>query len=362
MTKNVATSIFQMGWLGSRTAPGYSRGGRRGSYDAPVEIPLFEQPHAEARRLVKTGAPVYLTVNPVEYHGPHLSLHNDRLVSRGLARDLHAALAARGPDWPFLVGADLEVGVEPTPGPGSRHTRYAQARALVLEACRAIAELGATRVILLTFHGHPLHNLALQAGVDWLAKHGVPALAPFHLVLRQMLMFEDAAPFAEALAPIGDPEQRAAVARELNYDFHAGFFETSVALHYAPRSVSPLHRTLPPCPPVVPDGRLRFAARVARALGRPILARELELAAAGFGWGSLRPFPGYTGRPHLASADSGAVFARKIVDGYVPAVEAVFAGRERAPQPIMAWMGRVSGGGRIGGAPRPEMADFAFAG
>jgi len=79
----------------------------------------------------------------------------------------------------------------------------------------------------------------------------------------------------------------------------------------------------------------------------------------GLGWNAIRPFPGYTGRPHLAQPASGAVFARKIIEGYVPAVEAVFEGRARAPQPIMAWVGRVSGGGRIGGPPRPASSEFA---
>lgn len=324
-----------------------------------MELPLFELPHDETRRLVATGAPVYLTVNPVEYHGPHLSLHNDRLISCGIARELHAALRARGHDWPFLVGADLEVGVEPCSGPGSRHTRFVTARALVLEACRGLAELGARRVVFLTFHGAPLHNLALQDGVDWLRARGIAAIAPFHLVLREMLQFEDAAPFADALAPIADAGERALVARDLQYDFHAGFFETSVALHYAPASVSPLYRSLPPCPPVVPNAGFRRAARAARALGRAQLARELELAAAGFGWNALRPFPGYTSRPHLASAESGRVFARRIVDGYAPIVDDVLAGRALPPRPIMPWVRRVSAGGRLGGTPRLAPADCA---
>ena len=74
-------------------------------------ISLFDVPHQEARRLVRSGAPVYVSVNPVEYHGPHLSLHNDRLISIGLARAVHEELGKRH-DWPFLLGADLEVGVE----------------------------------------------------------------------------------------------------------------------------------------------------------------------------------------------------------------------------------------------------------
>src|SRR5438105_3637126 len=116
-------------------------------------IRLLDQTLAEARRLTATGAPVYLPINPVEYHGPHLSLHNDALISRGLATDLHARLAARHPEWPFLVADDLEVGVDPCPGRGTRHTPYPIACALIREACRALAELGAERVVLMTFHG-----------------------------------------------------------------------------------------------------------------------------------------------------------------------------------------------------------------
>jgi len=323
-----------------------------------VEIPLFEQPHAEIRRLCASGAPVYLTVNPVEYHGPHLSLHNDRLLSRGICRDLHARLAARHPEWPFLMAPDLEMGVEGCPGAGTRITRFQTQREVVVEACRALAELGAQRVVLMTFHGAPLHNLALQAGIDWLTAHGVPAIAPFHLVLREMLLYPDLDRATEALATIADPDERAAMARELPHDFHAGFFETSVALHYAPHSVSPVHKQLPPCPPVSPDPKLRAAAAAARSLGRDTLARELAFAAMGLAWQSLRPFPGYTGRPHLASAAAGAVFARFIIDGYEVAVDDVLTGRTAPPEPIMAWMETLSAGGRIGKAPRPPLADM----
>lgn len=139
---------------------------------------------------------MFLTVNPVEYHGPHLSLHNDRLVSLGLIRDLHERLLVRHPEWPLLVAADLEVGVEPCSGPGSRHGRYA---------------------------------IAVEPG---------PGGAAI-----------DNSRFAPAFAHVADPDERAEMLRTLRHDFHAGFFETSVALHYAPESVSPEHRGLPPCPP-----------------------------------------------------------------------------------------------------------------
>ena len=150
-------------------------------------ISLFDQPWSRARELVATGAPVFATVNPVEFHGPHLSLHNDRLVSRGLCRDLHRHLYPQLDSSALLLGADLEVGVEPAAGRGSRHTPYRVVRQLVVETCRALAELGAQRVILMTFHGAPMHAHALQAGVDQLARLGVPAVAPFNLLLEHMV-------------------------------------------------------------------------------------------------------------------------------------------------------------------------------
>ena len=208
-------------------------------------ISLFDVPHQDARRLVKSGAPVYVSVNPVEYHGPHLSLHNDRLVSIGLAQAVHEELGKRH-DWPFLLGADLEIGVEPCPGPGTRRTSYPMVRRLVVEACRALAELGASKVILMTFHGAPLHNLAIEAGVSLLRAAGVRAVAPFNGLLTELLFLEPAK-FAAAFTHIADEAERTQMMNALGSDFHAGFFETSMALHYAPGSVAPDYTSLPPC-------------------------------------------------------------------------------------------------------------------
>jgi creatinine amidohydrolase len=310
-------------------------------------VQLFDIPHGEARKMLATGAPIYLTINPVEYHGPHLSLHNDHLISLGLVRDLHGRLARRHPQWPLLVGADLEIGVEPCWGMGTRHTPYSQARALVLEACRAVAELGARRVVLMTFHGAPFHNHAIDQGVHLLVARGVYAVAPFNLVLRQMVTL-DAARFAAAFSHVEDAAERAAMMAGLRYDFHAGFFETSIALHYAPEAVSPIYKSLPPCPEIARQPAFAAAAQMARRLGASELAGELGYAATGFGWYALKPFPGYTGRPHRATREAGAMFARYMLDEFEPVVEDVLAGRARSPAPIMGWARYLSLGGRLG--------------
>jgi creatinine amidohydrolase len=317
-------------------------------YDLGV-ISVLDLPHRAARTALASGAPVFLAVNPVEYHGPHLPLHTDALISAGIAREMHARLRVHHPEWPFLVATGIEAGVDPCPGPGTRPVPYAAVRAMVIDACRSLVELGARGVVLMTFHGSPLHNLALDAGVRWLAKRGVPAIAPLHLLLRMMLEFDTSKlELQPAFAHVEDDQEKAAMIRDLAIDFHAGFFETSVMLHYAPEHVSADHVRLPPCAPITPNPFFVRVSKLLNAIGARDLARDLGFLAIGLGWYALRPFPGYTGRPHLASPAAGAHFAKMIVDAYVEATEGVLAGKIAAPAPVMPWLRAVSLGGRAG--------------
>ena len=311
---------------------------------------LFALPHAEVRMLLRSGAPVYLPVNPVEYHGPHLPLLTDGLICEGLIEDLHARLVGGSTDAPPLVAPDLRIGVGPTPGPGSRPVAYGLVRSMVVDACRALLELGAQRVVLMTFHGHPLHCLAVEAGARHLRRRGVPALTPFHVALREMIEM-DPNRYAAALAHVEDPREREEMLAGLGRDFHAGFLETSLLLYYAPEAVSPAHRSLPPCPMPVPHRGLSALARLATRLGRPALARELEYGAYALGWYRLRPFPGYTGWPHRAAASAGRLLAELIAERSADLVVEFFAGRAPAPRPIMTWLAVTSLGGRLGKPP-----------
>lgn len=301
--------------------------------------------HTEAREVLSSGAPVFVPVNPIEFHGPHLSLHNDSLISLGLVRDLHGRLAR--PGWPLLCTRDLEVGVEPVPGPGSRPVPYAVVRDLVRRTCRTLADLGARRVVLVTFHGSPMHEHAIQAGVELLTRRGVPAVAPLNALLAELLTL-DTQEYAPAAAHIADPVERRTVVEALRHDFHAGFFETSMALHYAPRSVHPRYKDLPPCPTPKPVAAFLAASRAARAVGAGRLSDELAYLAHGAGWFGVRPFLGYTSHPGHASAEAGAWFAQRALEKFVPLIEDVLDGRTRSPAPIVPWLPWVSLGGRVG--------------
>jgi creatinine amidohydrolase len=307
---------------------------------------LYDLPLSEARALLASGAPVYLSVNPVEYHGPHLSLRNDGLVSAGLIRDMHARLLERHPGWPLILAGSLEVGVETVPGPGSQPVPFDVVCGLVRQACQTLLELGARRAVLMTFHGSPLHNLALHRGELLLRRGGVQTLAPMSLLFELWTRVGDGGALAGVFDPIADPAQRAAARAGAGLDIHAGFFETSLALHYAPRTVRG-HREVPPCPSFAPDRRVAALAGLLARAGLERSAEELGFVAAAVAWYGLRPFPGYTGRPHLANPESGARLARLLAEAYAARAEEVFAGGA-GPAPPLRWLAPLTLGGRIG--------------
>ena len=311
-------------------------------------ISLLDLSHTACKEALASGAPVFVPVNPVEYHGPHLSLHNDRLITAGFIRDLHARLQADHPDWPLLAVDDLEVGVDPVPGRGSRGLPLPAVSRMVRLACDALADLGARRVVLMTFHGSPRHSLALEAGVRALQRRGVDVVNPFNALLHRMVRGSEDERWAEVLERVARTDARVAEAMgELQFDYHAGLLETSLALHYAPASVDALHRELPPCPVISSIRPVRLAARLVGLLGARQLSRDLDFAALGMGWFQLRPFPGYTGAPHLASAELGATLAPMAVEMLHETVELVFLGRGTSPPPILPWVAPLTLGGRL---------------
>jgi creatinine amidohydrolase len=312
-------------------------------------INIQDIPHGRARTLASSGAPLYLCVNPVEYHGPHLSLHNDALISAGLIRALHERFQQRGRDWPLLFAGELELGVDTTPGAGSRPVPFRRVREATVTACRALLELGARRVVVMTFHGGPLHALALEAGVTLLRDAGVAVCAPFNALFREALLRGEL-DLSEAFDELGlDDGLRAELLAALPRDLHAGLLETSLSLALVPESVDEaVLRDLPPCPPVEPDRGLAAAAASARRLRRdPLLAAELELLAWARSWLSLDPFPGYTGSPHLATAAAGAAFVRIFLDRSVETLEAILDGRADSPEPAFRWLEALTLGGRV---------------
>lgn len=306
---------------------------------------LLKLPHHRASALVRSGAPVYLGVNPMEYHGPHLSLANDAVISYGAAKHLHGLLQADdGDDLPFLWAGEVGMGVDTVPGPGSQPFSATAVREAVWRTCKGLVALGARQLVLVTFHGAPLHNTAIDQVIRRLEREGISAYAPAATLFT--LYIE---PDLDRFSPVYEtiPAEALVELRErVLQDFHAGFLETSLALHFAPETVRN-HDRLPPCPRSKPDPTLARLASLARRAGRKQLAQELIFAAEATGWFRLRPFPGYTSLPALATPETGRVLADLVFAECARVARAVLAGETPCPRPILRWMHPLTLGGRV---------------
>ncbi len=306
---------------------------------------ILELPHQRASELIRTGAPVYLGINPMEYHGPHLSLANDAVLSYGASRQLHQFVQdLERRESPFLWAGEVGMGVDPVPGPGSQPFSVAAVREAVVRTCRGLVSLGAKKLVLVTFHGAPLHNSALDQVVRLLEREGIRAYAPATTLFT---LFLD--PDLQRFSPVYKtvlPEALEELQERLLQDFHAGFLETSLALHFAPETVRD-HEQIPPCPRTAPEPALVRLASLARLGGRTQLAHELLFAAEATAWYRLKPFPGYTSMPAHANPEAGRILADLALTDCAAVARAVLEGELESPRPIMRWMHTLTLGGRL---------------
>jgi creatinine amidohydrolase len=281
----------------------------------------------------------------MEYHGPHLSLANDAIISYGASRQLHRMVQdLERRESPFLWAGEIGMGVDPVPGPGSQPFSVAAVREAVSRTCRGLASLGAKKLVLVTFHGAPLHNSALDQVVRQLEGDGIRAYAPATTLFSLFLN-----PDLDRFSPVYETvpaEAQVELRERLLQDFHAGFLETSLALHFAPETVQD-HRLTPPCPRTNPEPALVRLASLARLGGRLQLAHELLFAAEATAWYRLKPFPGYTSMPAFATARAGSILADLALADCALAARAVLAGELESPRPIMRWMHSLTLGGRL---------------
>lgn len=296
---------------------------------------LLFRPHKSLAEVARAGWPVHVFVNPVEYHGPHLSLGNDRILSERIARRLHDRLCVTQGGMPFIAGGHVDFGCDPCPGKGSTGVTYGELRHMVCTLVDGLIALGIKRVVFHTFHGSPFHNHAIHAGMERLQKHGIATLSVFDLVIRMIVDF-DAVRYAPLRDCLANAEEFERVLKCLPDDYHAGFFETSVALEVAPETVAPDWQTLPPCPELKPNPLLSRLAEGLQPFWKD--AAELEHGNKTLAWMSLKPFPGYTGIPSLASSAAGRFYVEDLIlPRYEKACREVLWGNAAAPQTPFAW-------------------------
>jgi len=225
---------------------------------------------------------IFLTLSPLETHGPHLPLGVDAFAARHFAQSLADRLVAARPGWSVVLAPTLYMGSFTFDTVGTVAVRQRVVRDMLVDYGDALARAGFRWIFIANGHAGPTHLAALEeAAAIVTRRHGV-TMASFtgHLAwefLRGRYMDKIEGALGRRLTE----EERRAFAE----DAHGGWFETSLMLLLRPDLVDGAYRDLPPA-------RYSWPARI---------VPNYPLKNGG---------PGYVGHPAMADA----AFARAAVD------------------------------------------------
>lgn len=214
-----------------------------------------------------------VSVAPVQAHGPHLPLGFHGTVAQALALATARELCRRCPEWHVLLCPHLALGATPYRMTGSVDVRPRVVRSVLEDFGAALARDGFRYVVVISPHVGPGHVRAVEDACEWVSrKFDVDMVAPMGPAMQALHAGEYDARLqraAQTTPPVA-----------LAQDFHAGCWETSLALYLRPDAVKPGYLDLKP------------------VLVAPETLGPETPSEAGNG-------EGYLGSPHLATAELG---------------------------------------------------------
>lgn len=184
---------------------------------------------------------VAVTMSPMEVHGPHLPIGQDWLEAQALLESVAASTVERRPDWNVLIIPPVPVAEDSLPHVGSIAMPPHLVRDVAYYILKPFAEAGFKRMIISSFHGGPRHMTALESAADKLTtKYETHAISIFSAVVARM---KNGNVFYDAVKNLTDNK---ITLEEISRDWHAGFVETSIALHLWPQLIEKGWEELPP--------------------------------------------------------------------------------------------------------------------
>jgi len=221
----------------------------------------------------------FLSVSPMEAHGPHLPLGTDLYVAREIERRTMHRLAPR---YSVVSLPSLPVGAcrMARDFPGSMSMDWRTVRDTVAEQLRLVADMDFSYLMLLTFHMDLHHVKAIHAAMKKASRHGLTVCEPLTPHFYQGTLWP----------PMDEGE------------VHADAKETSLGLALFPELVRDWQKQ----PPVDVD------------VGGP--------AALYHTMRELGAEQGYVGTPSRATREYGELFMEQMTDICVDAARALPAG------------------------------------
>jgi creatinine amidohydrolase len=267
-------------------------------------------------RLDPTRTLVLVVMSPVEVHGPHLPLGQDIFEAEALAVRAASRLLDGRPEWTVLKLPNIPIAADCVPAMGSIPYPPGVVEAVTEHTLEPFAARGFQRLILSSFHGGPRHVLAMERAAETVSRrHGVAAASVFSMVLARALEGDI------LMDAVKDHPERRIDREGLLQDQHAGYMETSLALHLWPELIEAGWDTLPASVPDADAGSHLFGSADQQLSTVARLTRHMQAARAIFT--GTRHFLTHTyyGHPAKATADQGRALIMHFVDLALACVE-----------------------------------------
>ncbi|RLF42091.1 MAG: hypothetical protein DRN17_08120 [Thermoplasmata archaeon] len=231
-------------------------------------IPLmkFEEMSWKEIEKAEKDAILFLTVGPMEEHGPHLPVGTDFLIAKHVEKEAMKALEKEGIETISLPSLPIGCCRMARDFPGSISVNWKAVRDVIYTILHSVSKMGFKYVIICNFHMDPHHIKAIHSAMDKVK--GINVCEPF-----------SAYHYAGNLWPSIEEEG----------EVHADMKETSIALALFPKLVKEWQKL----PPV----KIKMD-------GPDALFKTMKEMGAE---------QGYVGAPSLANEEYGKKFMEKLV-------------------------------------------------
>lgn len=205
------------------------------------DIEKLSYPQIEALDRQKTV--LIISISPLEEHGPHLPVGVDSLNARYFAEHTADVLTKEFPDHDVLLFPVIPLGTQVYKHIGSFYIKPRTLYDIIYYTGRSLALYGFENIFVTSAHGPPKQIVAIEAACKRVSrKIGARMICLTGGLTVKFLNGEMVEAIAEKLnREFSDKEKEL-----LKYDYHAGWWETSMMLLNYPALVDGSYKDLPP--------------------------------------------------------------------------------------------------------------------
>jgi creatinine amidohydrolase len=208
-------------------------------------LKLEELTYTDIDRLDRNRTVVILTFGNLEEHGPHLPVGADYFQAIAFRDGVVERLSKTHRDYTFVIAPVVplgEGGANDVAGQpehvGTLSVRFETLRDVAIDLGSAVAQQGFGTILLVHFHGRPLHSVAFNDAAGYVSDRYKARMVN----LTSLVFGEQGLYSASAMEKHLGKDWR----DRLGFESHAGAAETSANLAIRPKLVKPDYKRLSP--------------------------------------------------------------------------------------------------------------------